>query len=188
MDTIDDQGRAAAALEIKKAMRRGPTQQVGGVRLVKRLKSAAPRKTDFTDTIRRLADQVVTGMEKCGLKPVPLLKAMARGRYGGVGDCSTAAIRKVHAGGLQVETPDQEYLRKLSAPPQSWNASNDSTTADAGGSLGTQRQTAPGAKPARLGPAQADSITPRNALPTDDEDPTVKALKDIFSKAPHRGL
>jgi hypothetical protein len=86
-------------------------------------------------------------------------------------------------------TPDREYLRKVSQPPQSRNAQWDSNRADDGATLGPQRQTIPSTKPTRIGTAHSASISPREALPEDDDvDPTVKALKAIYKNGPMRGL
>jgi hypothetical protein len=187
MASADDQGRAAAAREIKKALQGRPTQRinVGLAKRAQRQRIEYIKKPNYSDTIRRLANQITAGMEKCGLKPPPLLKAMAGGRYNGVGDCSV--FRKIHARGVEVMTPDGEWLRKLSVPPQSSNGRNDATVADDGATLGTQRQSVPAVQPSRLAPPHSASISPRNALPTDDEDPTIAALKSIYKAGPKRG-
>jgi hypothetical protein len=62
-------------------------------------------------------------------------------------------------------------------------------TADAGATLGTQRQTVTSTKPARLGPAHSASLSDGKPPPEDkDADETVKALKAIFAAGPQRGL
>jgi len=176
MDFIDDQGRAAAALEIKKAMRRGPS----GRMLQKHVSQERTRLGK--GRWRRLAEKiaaVVKGDE---------LRKSARD-VGSAGLCSLKAIRITHDAGPRLETPDQEYLRKLSAPPQSWNGRNDNAVADDGATLGTQRQSAPDAKPTRLGPSHAASMSDGRPQPEDkDVDPTVAALKAIFKAGPKREL
>ena len=133
MNESDIEGRAAAVLELKKTMRRGPSGNLLAKHV--KLERGRMRKTDYGDTVRRLAAQLVDGLAKTSIKPVALLAALARGARAGVGDCSTAAIRKIHARGLQLETPDQNWLRKLSAPPQSSNSRSDGVTADTGARL-----------------------------------------------------
>jgi hypothetical protein len=59
--------------------------------------------------------------------------------------------------------------------------------ADAGTS-GFAGQPVPDARTTQFGPPHSASISPRQALPTDDEDPTIKALKEVFAAGPKRGL
>jgi len=127
---------------------------------------------------RQMADAVRSALEKVGvLSP--------RDTVAG-GQCSLNTIRKLHDDGPRLMTPDSEWLRKLSAPPQSSNARWDNMTADAGATIGTQRQAAPSAKPSLLGPTHAASIRDGHPLP-EDEDVTVKALKEIYRAGPRRG-
>jgi hypothetical protein len=172
----DLQGRAACAAEIRKALRRGPSGSV----LQKQVKVGNSRLRK--NSARRLADQVVSAMVKVGLLP-------PREEPAGVGQCSINAIRKVHDEGVRFETPDDEWLRKMALPPQSGNSRYDDVTADSGATRGTQRQPVPGPKTSRLGPTHAASVSDGKPLPEDTGvDPTVKALKEIFSKGPQRGL
>jgi hypothetical protein len=174
MSDSDDQGRAACAVEIKKALRRGPTGDLLQKHVM--VESGRLRK----NAARRLADQVKLALTKVGL--------VVADEPAGVGQCSLNTIRKLHDDGPRLMTPDGEWLRKVSLPSQSSNARNDSTRADDGASLGTQLQTLPGAKPTRLGPAHASSLSDGKPPPEDsDMDETTKALKRIHAAGPQRG-
>lgn len=196
MNDSTDQGRAAAALEIRKAIRRGPTGSVLGKsasgdplwdvvppheKEERMQKSTQLRKRERRlSKARFIADAVRTALEKVGVMPP---RAVPTG-----GDCST--IRKIHAAGPRLMTPDGEWLRKVSAPPQSSNGRWDNTTADAGGSIGTQRQSIPDQKTTRLGPTHAASMSDGKPPPedSDNEDPSIKAMKAIHAAGPKRGL
>jgi hypothetical protein len=202
-DSNDFEGRAVCAQAIRNSLRRGPTGSVLGKaaggdplfdvappheKVLRR--SATLRKSDRTDTLRRLADQVVTGMKKIGLVPVPLLEALGARSYNGIGDCST--FRKIHAAGAQIETPNsahEAWLRKMALPNQSSNSRWDNATADDGATLGVQRQSVPGTKPSLLGPTHAASMNDGRPPPEDsDMDETVKALKQIHAAGPKQEL
>jgi hypothetical protein len=176
-------GRDTAALEIKKALRRGPSGtlckstppiKLTANRAGKVMAKAA--RADYARYTRRLAKSIANGLAKAGAFTI----AKARN---GVGHDSVAAIREAQADGPQFMTPDDEYLRKLSVPPQSRNGANSNEMADAGTS-GFARQPVPGARTTQFGPSSA-SISPRQALPTDDDDPTIKALKEVFAAGPN---
>jgi hypothetical protein len=180
-------GRSTAALEIKKALRAGPSGTL--CKATPPITMTANRagkivakkaRADFARSTRRLAKSIANGLAKAGAFSID--KAA-----NGVGADATAAILEAQSGGPEFMTPDDEYLRKLSVPPQSRNAPNSNEMADTGaGSFA--RQPTPDARTTQFGPPHSASITPRQALPTDAEDPTVKALKAIFAAGPKREL
>ena len=181
-------GRDTAALEIKKALRRAPSGtmckttppiKLTANRAGKVMAKAA--RTEYARYTKRLAKSIANGLARAGAFTI----AKARN---GVGHDSVAAIREAQADGPQFMTPDAEYLRKLSVPPQSRNGANSNEMADVGAGA-FARQPVPDARTTQFGPPSSASISPRQALPTDtDSDPTIKAIKDIFAAGAKRML
>ena len=162
---------SAALNAIRKIHRQGPSRPEpllkGGASL--------SRNDVLAAKARRLAGQIVAGLEKANIKPVAGLRAMAAGNAG-VSEESVDAIKKIHAGGA----------RKI-LPPQSQNATWDNTTADDGAKGAWNDETAPRDKPTQLGPSHAASMRAGRPPPQDtDSDPTVAALKAIFKAGPKR--
>jgi hypothetical protein len=182
-------GRSTAALEIKKALRRGPSGTLALCKSTPPIKLTANRagtivakaaRADYASYTRRLAKSIANGLAKAGAFRID--KAA-----NGVGADATTAILEAQADGPQFETPDQAWLRKVSVPPQSRNAANTNEMADTGAGA-FARQPTPDARTTQFGPPHSASISPRQALPTDDEDPTIKALRRIYEKGPQRLL
>jgi hypothetical protein len=78
-------------------------------------------------------------------------------------------------------------LRKLGLPPQSGNATWDSTTANDGATGTFLDQTAPGNTSSQLGPRHAASISAARPPAQDvDADPTIAAIKAVFKRGSQR--
>jgi hypothetical protein len=176
---FDAEGRVMAALEIQKALRRPAGQ------LCKTAPARKTTRTDRRDQLRRQAARVVEEMAKAGIKSAsPLLESLSGGAFNGVGADATAAIRKTHDAGPQIEDGDTMSKLKTSLPAQSRNGTNSNEMADTG-SGAFARQPVPSQKPTMFGPTHAASISDGKPPP---EDATLGALKAIFKAGPKRML
>jgi len=97
------------------------------------------------------------------------------------------AERQVDMDAIAGMLKDARRLRKLGLPPQSDNATWDSTTANDGATGTFRDQTAPGNSSSQLGPRHAASTSAARPPAQDiDSDPTVAAIKAAFKRGPQR--
>jgi hypothetical protein len=205
-----EDGRDLAQSAIKKLHRRGPTRPdslhkrapagtgdaaVRAMAMTNADRAARSHADDATQEIKKvlargpaplLPDTLSTGQARVERSHDATVQAVAKalGRPAPYADrdATLARVRALRRKGGR----DLGMFRK-GLPPQSANARNTSDLADTGAAAGVARQPVPGARTTRQGPPHSASISPRQALPT-DEDETLKALKQIFKAGPQRLL